>query len=49
MVFYYSNLNGLRHVALLRKSDWRKFTGTLKIPSKVEQVKMVSDNLVDSF
>lgn len=49
MVFCYGNLNGLKYVALLRKSDWRKFMGALKIPSEVEQVKMVSDNLIDSF
>lgn len=49
MVFCYSNSNGLRYIALLRKNDWRKFMGTLKIPSEVEHVKMVNDNLIDSF
>lgn len=49
MVFCYSNPNGLRYVTLLRKNDWRKFMGTLKFPSEVEQVTMVNDNLIDSF
>lgn len=36
MVFYYSSLNGPRHVVMLKTDDWRKFMGALKIPDGVE-------------